>query len=55
MTKELNKNYQSYRRMKNKKSKLALFFTAFLPEMIFRTTKIEHPHLTRKTVNSALR
>lgn len=54
MTKRLVKNYQPYLKLKNKKFKLEQFFHAFLPEMVFRSTKIEHPHITRKTVVSAL-
>ncbi len=55
MTKKLVRNYKTYLKLKNKKSKLEQFFHAFLPEMVFRSTKIEHPDVTRRTVNSALR
>lgn len=52
MTKKLVRNYKSYLKLRNKKSKLERFFHAFLPEMVFRSTKIEHPHISRKTVAS---
>lgn len=55
MTKKLVKNYQSYLKLKNKKLRLERFFNGFLPEILFRSTKIEHPAITRKTISSAMR
>ncbi len=55
MTKKLVKNYQSYLKLKNKKFRLERFFLGFLPEILFRSTKIEHPDITRKTISSAMR
>jgi len=55
MIKKLTKNYKSYLKLKNKKSRLERFFHAFLPEILFRSTKIEHPDITRKTISSAMR
>lgn len=55
MTKKLVKNYKSYLKLKNKKTRLERFFHAFLPEILFRSTKIEHPDITRKTISSAMR
>ncbi|MEK7127390.1 MAG: hypothetical protein AAB838_01545 [Patescibacteria group bacterium] len=46
----LRKNYQKYQRSGNKKSKLLSFFRAFMPEMVFRTTKLEDERVTRSFV-----
>lgn len=55
MTNALRKNYREYKKIKNKKRLLDRFFRVFLNEAIFRTTKIEHPDVSRKTITSALR
>lgn len=55
MTKTLVKNYKSFLKSKNKKSRLVKFFHAFLPEVIFRTTKIEHGNVSRKKILSDIR
>ncbi len=46
---KLVKSYKKYRTTKNKKSVLD-FFRAFMPEIIFRTTKLEGESITRKKV-----
>lgn len=52
MTKNLllRKNYQKYRKIKNKRSKILSFFRAFMPEMTFRTTKLEGEPITRSLI-----
>jgi len=50
--KRLNTAYSKYRTMKNKKSKVLGFFHAFIPEIIFRTTKLEGEPVTRKMVSA---
>jgi hypothetical protein len=55
MAKKLAKNYKSFLMLKNKKIRLERFFHAFLPEILFRSTKIEYPDITRKTNTSAIR
>ena len=55
MTKKLVKNYHSFRRLKDKKNKLRQFLHDFLPEIVYRSTKIEHPKATRKSILSAIK
>lgn len=48
---KLVKSYQKYRTAKNKKGVLD-FFRVFMPEIIFRTTKLEGESITRKKVST---
>lgn len=54
MTKNLllRKNYQKYQKIKNKRSKALSFFRAFMPEIVFRTTKLEGEPVTRRLVKA---
>lgn len=47
---KLVKAYSQYRTRKNKSSVLE-FFRAFMPEIIFRTTKLEGEPVTRRMVS----
>lgn len=52
MPKNLKKNYKKYqKRTKGDKSTLG-FLRTFMPEIIFRTTKLEGEPVTRKIVKS---
>jgi len=44
-------SYKKYRIAKKKKSVLD-FFSAFMPEIIFRTTRLEGERVTRKKVSA---
>ena len=55
MKKLLSANYKKFSLLKGKKSILTRFFHAFLPEAVYRNTKIEHPHVSRKTVSAYLK
>jgi hypothetical protein len=44
-------SYKKYRTAKNKKGVLD-FFRVFMPEIIFRTTKLEGEPITRKKVSA---
>lgn len=54
MTKQLNKQYKQFLLKKEKKAILKKQFNHFLPEVIFRTTKIENPKVTRSQILSHL-
>lgn len=54
MTNKLNTKYKQFLMRKDKKSILKKHFLRFLPEVIFRTTKIENPQVTRKQVQAHL-
>jgi len=55
MKSKLQQKYDKYRKSKfNKKTRLSLL-RSFLPEMIFRTTKLEGESVTRRAVNAILR
>ena len=47
----LVKSYNKYRTTKNKKGVLD-FFRTFMPEIIFRTTKLEGEPITRKKISA---
>lgn len=49
--KRLVNSYRKYRTTKKKKSVLD-FFSAFMPEIIFRTTRLEGEKVTRKKVSA---
>lgn len=55
MRNNLKKNYKKFLRVKKKQSVLEKFFDAFLPEAVYRNTKIEHPKASRKDVFSFLK
>jgi|GEM_PF-926969 hypothetical protein len=48
----LRKRYQKFARVKNKVSRIIAHFEWFMPEMIFRTTKLEGEQVTRKLVRA---
>lgn len=52
--KQLSKLYVKYRTL-GKKSNVAEFFRALIPEIIFRTTKLEGEPVTREMVSSVLK
>lgn len=55
MTKQLKKTYKQFIHSKQKKSLVQQFFRAFLPEAVYRNTKIEHPEASRKDIFSFLK
>lgn len=55
MRNNLKKNYKTFLRVKKKQSILKRFFNAFLPEAVYRNTKIEHPKASRKDIFSFLK
>lgn len=46
----LKNNYKKYQKGKNGKKETLGFLRSFMPEMIFRTTKLEGEPVTRKMV-----
>jgi len=48
---KLIKAYSQYRTAKKNKSSVLRFFCAFIPEIIFRTTKLEGEPVTRRMVS----
>lgn len=50
LSKSLRINYKKYQKAKNGKKETLGFFHSFMPEMIFRTTKLEGESVTRKMV-----
>lgn len=55
MKQKLKKNYNKFLKTKNKKSALKKFFSLFLPEAIYRTTKSEENSVSRKKVFAILK
>jgi len=55
MKNNLVKNYKKFSSLKKKQSVLKRFFSAFLPEAVYRNTKIEHPEASRKDIFSFLK
>ncbi len=55
MTKKLKRTYKQFANSKKKKSSVQRFFNAFLPEAVYRNTKIEHPEASRKEIFSFLK
>lgn len=55
MNRQIKTNYKRFSRMKKKQSALKRFFYAFLPEAVYRNTKIEHPKASRKDIFSFLK
>jgi len=52
---KLIKAYSQYRTLKRNKSSVLEFFRAFIPEIIFRTTKLEGEPVTRRMISKLLR
>jgi hypothetical protein len=50
ISKSLGTNYKKYQRAKKGKKDALGFLRSFMPEMIFRTTKLEGEPVTRKMV-----
>ncbi|MBU0578619.1 hypothetical protein KKE34_02125 [Patescibacteria group bacterium] len=55
MKSKLQQKYEKYRKSKSSKKTRVSFLHSFLPEMIFRTTKLEGEPVTRRAVNAILR
>ena len=49
---KLTKSYNQYRKTKVSKSTVLKFLRNFMPEMIFRTTKLEGESVTRKAISA---
>jgi hypothetical protein len=49
---KLKRAYSKYQKKKINKSFLLKIFSAFMPEIVFRTTKLEGESVKRKTVNA---
>jgi len=54
MNKILINNYRLFKDRKQTKSTLKRHFESFLPEVIYRTTRMENPKVTRKQINAFL-
>lgn len=52
---KLVKAYTQYRTRKKGKASVLGFFRDFMPEIIFRTTKLEGEPITRKMVSKVVR
>jgi hypothetical protein len=55
MNRQIKTNYKIFSQMKKKQSALKRFFNVFLPEAVYRNTKIEHPEASRKEICSFLK
>lgn len=55
MTNKLKRTYRQFVRLKHREASLKRHFDLFLPEAIYRTTKIERPEVTRKQIFSFLK
>jgi len=55
MKSNLKTNYRLYQKVASKKKKNRDFFHLFLPEIIFRTTKLEGEPVTKKMIKSIFR
>lgn len=49
---KLIKSYSKYRTQNNSKSSVLGFFRAIMPEIIFRTTRLEGESVSRKAISS---
>jgi hypothetical protein len=49
---QLHKSYTKYKNKKPSHNKVMAFFRAYMPEIIFRTTKLEGERVTRKMTKS---
>lgn len=54
MTKQLNTQYKKFLSRTDKKQFLKRQFDRFLPEVVFRTTKMENPEITRSQIQTHL-
>lgn len=55
MTKQqerVTRSYKKYRKANIDTKKIADFFRSFMPEMIFRTTRLEGEKISRRVVSS---
>lgn len=52
---KLLKAYLKFRTANKKKSNVLAFFNGLIPEIVFRTTKLEGEPVTRKMVTSLLK
>lgn len=52
---KLTKAYKKYTKNGQKKKKALNFLRSFMPEMIFRTTRLEGEKITRRSVNTLLK
>jgi len=52
MTKTLRKSYQKYLAFKPKKNQLLDFFRRMMPEIVYRSTKLEGESVSRRQVYS---
>lgn len=55
MKSKLQQKYDQYRKTKSSKKTGASLLRSFMPEMIFRTTKLEGESITRRMVNAIFR
>lgn len=55
MRNNILKNYKKFINQKRKQSLLNRFFNYFLPEVIYRNTKIEHPESSKKDILSIIK
>lgn len=55
MKNKLMKTYKQFNQSRRKKTLVQRFFSVFLPEAVYRNTKIEHPKTSRKEVFSFLK
>lgn len=51
-SKTLRDSYKKYKKIVKTKKTVLDFFRAFMPEMVFRTTKLEGEPVTRRMVKS---
>ncbi|KKU99799.1 MAG: hypothetical protein UY33_C0022G0006 [Candidatus Amesbacteria bacterium GW2011_GWA1_48_9] len=52
MKKNLKRNYLKYQKRSKEQKRVLDFLRSFMPEIIFRTTKLEGEPVTRKIVKS---
>lgn len=55
MTTKTQKLFTKFNLKKNKKISLAAHFRGFIDELVYRTTKLEHPGAKRKSILSSIR
>lgn len=52
MNAQLKRNYQRYQKKANKSKSNLTFFQRLMPEIVFRTTKLEGEPVTRRMVKA---
>ncbi len=55
MKSQLQVKYDKYRKSRSSKKTRSSFLRSFMPEMIYRTTKLEGEPVTRRMVNAIFR